>query len=325
MTRVPRGLAAGAAAAAAVAGYRLGWRLVRVMPEAAAYRLFEHIADAMFRRNGRSVERMRDNYAIVRPDLGPAELDELVARGVRSYLRYWCEAFRLPELSPDDVARAVRVEGAGPVRDALASGRSIVAFLGHLGNWDMAGAWATTNLGPVVTVAERLEPEQVFEEFLAFREELGMTIIPLTGGGKVFDQLLEHARGGANVIPLLADRDLTHTGIEVDFAGDRSRVAVGPAALALDTESSLHPVSITYERHADGPGGWRTVITFHPAVAPTPGLTRDVAIETMTQECATALGEVVRDRTEDWHMMQRVFVRHLDGRHRRRAPTRGAP
>src|SRR5690606_30163606 len=142
-------------------------------------------------------------------------------------------AFRLPARDPDALVRATRVVGDGPVRQALAEGRSVIAFLGHLGNWDMAGAWCTQNLGPVVTVAERLKPEQVFQDFLAFRESLGMTIIPLTGGGDVFARLTEATKQTA-IIPLLADRDLTRSGIEVDFAGDRSRVAVGPAALAHD-------------------------------------------------------------------------------------------
>lgn len=294
-----------------VAGYRVGWRVVRRLPERAAYGLFDRVADRLVRRGGPSVGRLRDNYAVVRPELGEADLDELVRAGVRSYLRYWCEAFRLPDLGPDQLQRAVRVVGDGPVRAGLAEGRAVVCFLGHLGNWDVAGAWATGHLGPVVTVAERLRPEQVFEEFLAFRERLGMRIIPLTGAGEVFPQLGEAARE-AVVIPLLADRDLTRGGIEVDFAGDRSRVAIGPAALAFDTGSDLHPVSIHYERAPDGPGGWRSVITFHPRVERPDGEPRHRAIGSMTAACAATLGEAVRTHTEDWHMMQRVFVRHLD-------------
>lgn len=120
------------------------------------------------------------------------------------------------------------------------------------------------------------------------------------------------AAGQAAIIPLLADRDLTRRGLEVDFAGDRARVAVGPAALAHDSGSGLHPVSIYYERSADGPGGWRSVITFHDPVHLPVGETRHRAIRMMTEECARVLGEAVREHTEDWHMMQRVFVRHLD-------------
>jgi phosphatidylinositol dimannoside acyltransferase len=305
------GLGRGLQDAALVAGYRAGWRAVRLLPERGAYALFERIADAMVRRGGHSVQRLRDNYAVVRPELTEAELDDLVRAGARSYLRYWCEAFRLPDLGPADLERAVRVVGDGPVRASLAQGRAVVCFLGHLGNWDVAGAWGTRHLGPVVTVAERLKPEEVFEEFLAFRERLGMRIIPLSGAGDVFD-LLTEAAGEAAVIPLLADRDLTRGGIEVDFAGDRARVAIGPAALAYDSGSDLHPVSIHYERATDGPGGWRSVITFHERVDRPEGEARHRAIRSMTAACAATLGETVRTHTEDWHMMQRVFVRHLD-------------
>jgi phosphatidylinositol dimannoside acyltransferase len=297
--------------AAVVAGYRLGWRLVRQLPERAAYGLFERIADGMVARGGRSVERLRENYAVVRPELDPAELDALVRAGVRSYLRYWCEAFRLPNLSAADLEQAVRVVGDGAVRATLAEGRAVVCFLGHLGNWDMAGAWGTRHLGPVVTVAERLRPEEVFAEFLAFRETLGMRIIPLTGAGDVYDQL-RRAASEPVIIPLLADRDLTRGGLTVDFAGERSRVAVGPAALAYDTDSALHPVSIHYERAGDGPGGWRTVIIFHDSVDRPSGESRHRAVSSMTAACAEVVGNTVRERTEDWHMMQRVFIRHVD-------------
>lgn len=297
--------------AVVVAGYRLGWKAVRLLPERTAYALFDRIADGMVRHDGASVRRLRDNYRTVRPDLDDDRLDSLVRAGVRSYLRYWCEAFRLPDLGPGDLTRAVRVVGDAPVRGALADGRAVVCFLGHLGNWDMAGAWATQNLGPVVTVAERLRPEPVFEEFLSFRERLGMRIIPLTGGGDVYE-LLRQSAAEPVVIPLLADRDLTRRGLEVDFAGDRSRVAIGPAALAYDTGSSLHPVSIHYEPAVDGPGGWRTVITFHEPVPAPVGESRHRAVRTMTASCAAVLGDEVRQHTVDWHMMQRVFTRHLD-------------
>ena len=156
----------------------------------------------------------------------------------------------------------MRVEGDGPVREVIDGGGSVVAFLGHLGNWDLAGAWGTTHLGPVTTVAERLEPEEVFEEFLAFRESLGMTIIPLTGGVNPFPALREAARR-PGIIPLLADRDLTARGVEVELCGQLARMAPGPAALALAERRPLHPVSIRHERRGRG---WGIVITFHPAV-----------------------------------------------------------
>ncbi|HEY5246952.1 MAG TPA: phosphatidylinositol mannoside acyltransferase, partial [Dermatophilaceae bacterium] len=267
------------------------------------------MADAMWRRGGKSVDRMRSNYATVRPELSPAELDDLVRAGLRSYLRYWCESFRLPDCSVEDLVHGVRVVGDEPVRARLASGRSAVMFLGHLGNWDFGGAWSTTQLGPVTTVAERLKPEELFDEFLAFRERLGMRIIPLTGGSDVFRELTRACRAGA-LVALLADRDLTHGGIEVDFCGQGAKMAVGPAALAVSTGAALHPCMVHYEP-CPGQRGWRTVVTFHEAVAvPTEGTSRE-KVQAMTQACADVLTCAVREHTEDWHMMQRVFTRDL--------------
>ena len=301
-----RWLSQGVTDTVVVAGYRLGWSAVRRMPERAAYALFDAVADVTVARGGAA--RMRANYARVRPELDDADLEALVKDGMRRYLRYYCEAFRLPDLGPDDLAERVRVEGDGPVREAM-DGGSVVCFLGHLGNWDLAGAWGSVHLGHVTTVAERLEPEEVFDEFLAFREGLGMTILPLTGGPDVFAELRRASRRPGTIIPLLADRDLTSRGVDVEFCGLRARMAAGPAALALAERRPLHPVSIRHELRGRG---WGIVITFHPAVAvPATGTTREKALA-MTQQCADTLGVAVREHTADWHMLQRVFADDLD-------------
>ena len=294
---------------ATLAFYRCGWFLVRRMPDPFAYRLFDLMADVLWRRAGKGVQRMRSNYSTVRPELAPAELDALVRAGMRSYLHYWCDGLRLPDRSVEDLIHGVRVVGDEPVRAALESGRSAVMFLGHIGNWDFGGAWSTTQLAPVTTVAERLKPEELFDAFLAFRERLGMRIIPLTRGGDVFRELTRACRSGA-LVALLADRDLTNGGIEVDFCGQRARMAVGPAALAVNTGAALHPCMIHYEPQPHG-RGWRIVVTFHDAVAvPTHGTSRE-KIQVMTQACADVLTGAVREHTQDWHMMQRVFTKDL--------------
>lgn len=297
--------------AATTAAFRLGWTLVQRMPERLAYRTFDAAADLSYRRGGKSVDRLRGNYARVRPELGETELEELVRAGMRSYLRYWCEAFRLPRYSTEQLRPRVRLEGDEEARAVLAEGGSLVLFLGHMGNWDMCGAWATTYFAPVTTVAERLKPEEVFEEFLAFRESLGMRIIPLTGGVNPFPELIGAAREGA-FIPLLADRDLTHRGVTVDLCGHQARVAAGPAAVALASGAMLFALGVHYE--PDGSGGHRVVCRFGRRVEPQHGLDHDEQIEAMTQACADDLGAMIREHTEDWHMMQRVFVDDLDPR-----------
>lgn len=284
--------------------YFVGWRLVRLLPEGAAYRLFDWVADRSWARHGRSVQRLEANLARVRPEASPEQLRDLSRAGMRSYLRYYCDAFRLPGWSRDRLTSTVRTVNDQPVRDVLREGGSAVMFLGHLGNWDHAGAWSTVELAQVTTVAERLEPEAVFRAFLAFRESLGMRIVPLSGS-EVFRTLLTAAREPGTFMPLLADRDLSNNGVEVQLFGEPARMAAGPAALALATGAALFPVSIHYERLGQRRHG--IVITWHDRVPVPDGLRRGEQVAAMTQACADALATAIDAHPEDWHMLQRVF------------------
>lgn len=298
-----------AAGAVTYALYAAGWRAVRLLPETTAYRLFEVIADLAWRQRGGGVQRLEANLARVRPDLDPDGLRQLSREGMRSYLRYWCDSFRLPDWSHERITESVRVEGDQPVREALAAGRGVVMFLGHLGNWDHAGAWSTLSLAPVTTVAERLRPERLFDRFMRFRERLGMTIIALSGGSDVFRTLLRTVRDGG-FVPLLADRDLTQGGVEVELFGEPARMAVGPAALALQSGAALFAVGIHYEPRPGG--GHGIVVTWSPPVDTTDVGTGRPAVAALTQRCADHLATTIAAHPQDWHMLQRVFTADLD-------------
>ena len=294
-----RAAAEAASQNAAALGYVSGWRLVRLLPERTAIALFTRAGDEVFRRNGRSVQRLRANLARVRPDLDATGLDELTLAGVRSYLRYWAESFRLPAWPTDDLVRRTRVVNEPMVRELHAEGRGIVAALPHMGNWDWAGAWACATGLPLTTVAERLRPERLFDEFVAYRASLGMEILP-AGDPATFPGLVDRLARG-RFVPLLADRDLSRTGVEVEVCGNRARMPRGPAELARRTGAPLLPVTL----HYDGP---ELVITFHE---PVPHVDGDVGPGAMMQQVADRFTEGMRAHPEDWHMMQKVFVEDL--------------
>ncbi len=264
------------------------------------------------------MRRLEGNLARVRPDLDAARLRELSRAGMRSYLRYWCDSFRLPSWTPEQVRAAVRVEGDGPIRAALASGRGVVAALSHQGNWDLAGAWSALDLHRVTTVAERLEPVEVFDAFIAYRTGIGIDVLALGDDG-VFTNLVRALRGGG-LVPLLCDRDLSRTGVEVDLCGHPVRMAAGPASLAEVTGALLSPVSIWYEPAPGVESGRRIVIRFHPEVTVPDGATDEAGrplaraerVRALTQGVADALGAGIAEHPEDWHMLQPVFTADLD-------------
>lgn len=314
--------------------FTLAWRVGHRVPGPVVRALTTVGADVAWLRHGAGVRRLEANLARVRPELDARALRRLSRAGMRSYMRYYGEAFTLRALSPEQLAARVRLRGVERLRRYLDEGQQVVLALGHLGNWDLAGAWATQHLAPVTTVAERLEPEELFREFLAFREGLGMTIVPLTRGSDVFRTLVRAARTGPGVIPLLADRDLTAHGLEVDLFGHRARVAAGPAALAVTTGAPLAVAVITYERlhgaerRAAG-SPWGVRIDFSDRIEVPEGLSRTEQVQALTQAWVDALAEGIHARPQDWHMLQRVFVDDLDPAvdAARRGPTAaiGAP
>ena len=118
------------------------------------------MADTAFLRNGPSVRQLRRNLQRVKPELSHRELEDLVHSGMRSYMRYWCEAFRLPAWGPDRVNSTFDLENKHLMDAAIESGSGALMVVGHFGNWDHAGAWANLRHQQVTSVAERLEPGQ---------------------------------------------------------------------------------------------------------------------------------------------------------------------
>ncbi|MFG1985212.1 phosphatidylinositol mannoside acyltransferase [Streptomyces albidoflavus] len=287
--------------------YGLGWSTVKKLPEPVAVRLGQTLADTVWKRRGKGVLRLEANLARVVPDAGPERLAELSRAGMRSYLRYWMESFRLPAWSETRIKEGFEPEGLHHLTDGLAAGKGVILALPHLGNWDLAGAWVTRNLGvPFTTVAERLKPETLYDRFVAYREGLGMEVLPHTGGS-AFGTLARRLRAGG-LVCLVADRDLSASGVEVKFFGDTARMPAGPAILAQQTGALLLPVTLWFDATPVMKG------RVHPPVEVPETGTRAERTSLMTQALADAFAEGIADHPEDWHMLQRLWLADLEPR-----------
>lgn len=285
-------------------GYAAAWRLARALPAPVAFRLARLAGDAAYRRGGRGVERLAGNLRrVVGPHLAEEEFAALVRDGLRSYARYWMEAFRLPNLSRAEHLAGFELDGAELLADAVATRRGAVVALPHAANWDAAGAWVAARGWPMITVAERLKPEAVYERFLAFRRSLGMEIIPATGGGRPPIDVLTEKLGQGYIVPLLADRDLSARGVQVEFFGGRTRMPPGPALLALRTGAPLYALHAWY-----GPDAVHARLV-GPLPAPGAGA-GDAAgkVRALTQLIADELARGIAAHPRDWHMLQRLWL-----------------
>jgi phosphatidylinositol dimannoside acyltransferase len=303
------------------AAFSAGWSLVCKLPESWARDLFTAGADIAWRRQGGGVQVLEGNLLrVLRAQAAPAgspagqaEPDGAVLRALsrqvmRSYARYYCEAFRIQAYSPERIRDGMHIERKNVQLslDYLGSGRGVIFALPHMGNFEQAAAWILgQGSGSLVAVAERLKPESVFQRFLAFREAIGMEILPTTGGPNPSGVMAQRLRQG-KLVCLVADRDLSNTAVEVDFFGEKALMPAGPAALAVQTGAALMPVSCWFA----GEDEWGAHI-YDEIPVPSEG-DRKEKVQFMTQQLADVFAQTISEHPSDWHMLQRVFVSDLD-------------
>ena len=277
--------------------YIMAWKLLRALPEKSAYALFKSGSGFLVRRNGKSVQRLRKNLERVNPGLSESQMRSLLEEGMASYMRYWCDTFRFPNWDKERINSTVTVTREELLLNGIKSGRGVIVSLPHAGNWDHAGAYFCLKGIHLVTVAERLKPERLFNEFLRYREAMGMEVLALDSRSIV--TLAQRLREG-HLIALVADRDLSKSGIDVQFFGKPARMPAGPAVLALKTNAIFLTAFVNYTEKG-------IHITFDEIMIPESG-TQEEKVSILVQKSADNFEQGIRKHPQDWHMLQRIWI-----------------
>jgi phosphatidylinositol dimannoside acyltransferase len=276
-------------------GYKAMHRLAPLLPTRTGRAIFEAGGRLLFRLLPRTRAIVAANQAQV---LGRPADDPLVQASTREafalYARYWFDLFNVLSWSDDEVVQAFRFTNLDVVEKGLADGKGVVIGLPHMSNWDVGGRAMAIKVAPLVSVAEHLEPEELFRLFLEHRRELRMDIIDLASPhvGRQLSGRLEKNR----IVALVADRDLTGGGVEVEMFGRPRRMPAGPAMLSLATGAPLLAAQIVTT-----PEGW--TLTFREiSIEPTGRRKED--IRELTRALASAFEQGISAAPSDWHLFQ---------------------
>lgn len=223
-------------------------------------------------------------------------LEASVREAFERYAEYWHETFRLRVLPRAELNSRMSAEGLEHMTAALDLGKGAIAAAPHMGNWDAAGAYVAALGYDVVAVAEALRPQRLLDLFVRHREEIGMKIVPLERGGKVAQQLTERLAANA-VVALVADRDLSGKGIEVEMFGATRRLPAGPAVLSTSTGAPILVVSVYSEGER-----WRMNIAPPLSIESSGNVREDVAA--LTRKLAAEFERAIAASPTNWHMFQ---------------------
>jgi lauroyl/myristoyl acyltransferase len=231
--------------------------------------------------------------------LGRPVDDQLVRASTRDafvrYARYWYDSFHAVRIPFDEILERFECVGIEHMQDALAAGTGVIMALPHIGNWDVAARWLDALGIEPVAVAEQLEPPELFDLFVRHREALGMQVIGLSSEG--VGQRLRRAIASNHLIALVADRDLTGRGVEVEMFGQVRKLPAGPALLSLATGAPL-VVAPVYQTE----DGWRCVM-YPPCTIEPSGNRRDDVVA-LTGAMAVAFERAIAAAPSDWHVFQ---------------------
>jgi len=278
-------------------GYRSAEWLAMSLPERTGRRVFEALGRVAHRRlHGVRATVAANQARVLGAEPSDARLDHATREAFELYARFWFDAFRIRTMPEKEFNERIVVIGVENIDRALEAGKGCVCALPHMGNWDAAGHWFGANGYRIAAVAEELRPPRLYELFLRHREELGMRIVGLTKEGHVGQQLKQLLSENW-MVALVADRDLTGRGTEVEMFGATRRVPAGPALLSLSSGAPL-VVCPVYTRD----DGWEVRIEEPLEIERTGVIREDVAA--LSRLMAERFERAIAAKPTDWHMFQ---------------------
>ena len=176
---------------------------------------------------------------------------------------------------------------------ARAEGKGVIMVAGHLGNWELAGAWLGAR-GLDVEVVARQQENPLFDAYLTrTRSRLGMKVI---WDGDAVRRVPRALRGGATVGLVMDQGAVGLASTWVPFFGRWAKTPRGPATFALRMKAPI--VFIAPLRKADG----RFTVSFERVPVVETG-DRDADIDRIVADYTAVLEKWVRRCPEQyfWH------------------------
>ena len=172
---------------------------------------------------------------------------------------------------------------------------------GHLGPYELGGAWAAALGYPVHAMVEDLDPD-VLDALGTYRQATGMRLISMKQGLRGVYRLLQEQQ----IVLLVADRAIgegaERGSVDVPFCDGVRSIPTGPATFAIATGAPIVVGHIALNP-ARTP---RYLVEFDPPLVPR-GRGDDERLR-LTRVIADRLAAAVRDHPDEWYVFQPQWI-----------------
>lgn len=246
------------------------------------------------------MQNIKSVQSIISPDLSDSQLNVRARNVISYYAQYWVDVFWLSsKRNKDEIIKIVNVEAISNLHKALEKAKKnksgVILALGHLGSFEIAGAWLSTTGERPLVVAERLNPPELFELFSSTRQAAGMEVIAHDDNPTT--KLIAGLKDG-RVICLVADRDIAKSGQVHKFFNREKSMPQGPATLAHLTGAVILPVA-TYVNNDS-----TITIVFYPECTIEKAETKQEVIYKTSAKLFKNFEEMILRDPEQYHVLQ---------------------
>ncbi len=231
----------------------------------------------------------RGSASVRRAATDPDALERLVRASFRHAARYYLEVARAGAYDVETALARVTLDDEA-VRATLTSGDPVIIVGMHFGAIELPVVLLAHLVGhSVMAPMEAVSDPALQRWFVHSRGRVGVNIVPIADARR---SLLRALRSGESV-GLVADRDLTHSGIEVPFFGHPAPIPAGPSLLAIETGATIY---VTAARRVGG-GHYRARLIRVPT--PEAGTRRERMVA-LTAAIAAGFEQILADAPEQW-------------------------
>jgi KDO2-lipid IV(A) lauroyltransferase len=232
------------------------------------------------------------------PEISESELSEVVEKSFESYLRYWIESSMAFNWSFSKLDSNVICLNLERFKHTVERYSNAIIVMPHMGNWDVGATWFVKKGYTMTTVAEKLEPPELFDFFVKIRENNGLKVIGLDKDATA--KLLKEIKS-KRIIGLLSDRDIQKNGIEVEFFGETTTLPMGPALLSIRTKIPI-VIATVYSSYTVAGSRFTVDISEPIEFSYTKDFRKD--IKDLTQLLAYELEKAIKVAPTEWHVFQ---------------------
>ena len=274
--------------------------LLRLVPLGMARRIGEAIGRWGYSPLGIRRNTVERQVAAAFPDIDREEIRAIARQSYANLGRLAIELALLPHIGPTAFGDLFEADDDMPVVERLrARNGRLVAFSGHVGNWELAGAYLAFRGIPLDGVARHMANPLVDGYLLRTRSRTGMRILYDTDSVRQLTRGIKEGR----VAGLIADQGvLGSASTFVPFFGRPAKTPRGPAVLAMRLDAPIVFVSAILQ-----PSGKYRFCASEVAVANTGD--RDADVEATVVNFTQALEQLVRQYPGQYFWQHRRWKR----------------